>query len=96
MAKKIFHDMNVNYKAVELDMLEYGNQFQDALHKMTGERTVSTVSALLLLEMGWCHTTPRTLDFPASKSKPDISADYTLISKWQIYKETSLIEYETA
>ncbi|KAH0521502.1 Ubiquitin carboxyl-terminal hydrolase isozyme L5 [Microtus ochrogaster] len=40
MAKKIFHDMNVNYKAVELDMLEYGSQFQDALHKMTGERTV--------------------------------------------------------
>lgn len=43
MAKKIFHDMNVNYKAVELDMLEYGNQFQDALHKMTGERTVPRI-----------------------------------------------------
>ncbi|XP_008834435.1 glutaredoxin 2 [Nannospalax galili] len=43
MAKKIFHDMNVNYKVVELDMHEYGNQFQDALHKMTGERTVPRI-----------------------------------------------------
>ncbi|XP_041504655.1 glutaredoxin 2 [Microtus oregoni] len=43
MAKKIFRDMNVNYKAVELDMLEYGSQFQDALHKMTGERTVPRI-----------------------------------------------------
>ncbi|KAL1775445.1 glutaredoxin 2 isoform X1 [Sigmodon hispidus] len=43
MAKKIFHDMNVNYKVVELDMLEYGSQFQDALHKMTGERTVPRI-----------------------------------------------------
>ncbi|GAB1285512.1 Glutaredoxin-2, mitochondrial [Apodemus speciosus] len=43
MAKKIFHDMNVNYKVVELDMLEYGNQFQDALHKMTGDRTVPRI-----------------------------------------------------
>ncbi|XP_043780541.1 glutaredoxin 2 isoform X1 [Cervus elaphus] len=43
MAKKLFHDMNVNYKVVELDMLEYGSQFQDALHKMTGERTVPRI-----------------------------------------------------
>lgn len=43
MAKKIFRDMNVNYKAVELDMLEYGSQFQDALHKMTGDRTVPRI-----------------------------------------------------
>ncbi|ERE73061.1 glutaredoxin-2 [Cricetulus griseus] len=43
MAKKIFHDMNVNCKVVELDMLEYGSQFQDALHKMTGERTVPRI-----------------------------------------------------
>ncbi|XP_060034459.1 glutaredoxin 2 isoform X2 [Erinaceus europaeus] len=43
MAKKIFNDMNVNYKAVELDMLEYGSQFQDALYKMTGERTVPRI-----------------------------------------------------
>ncbi|EPY80039.1 glutaredoxin 2 isoform 1 [Camelus ferus] len=41
MAKKLFHDMNVHYKVVELDMLEYGSQFQDALYRMTGERTVS-------------------------------------------------------
>ncbi|KAM5238864.1 glutaredoxin 2 [Ctenodactylus gundi] len=43
MAKKIFHDMNVNYKVVELDMLEYGSQFQDALCNMTGERTVPRI-----------------------------------------------------
>ncbi|XP_058286339.1 glutaredoxin 2 isoform X3 [Hylobates moloch] len=43
MAKKLFRDMNVNYKVVELDLLEYGNQFQDALYKMTGERTVPRI-----------------------------------------------------
>ncbi|XP_049723920.1 glutaredoxin 2 isoform X4 [Elephas maximus indicus] len=43
MAKKLFHDININYKVVELDMLEYGNQFQDALFKMTGERTVPRI-----------------------------------------------------
>lgn len=82
MAKKIFHDMNVNYKAVELDMLEYGNQFQDALHKMTGERTVSVPSALLPLVVSWWHASPWTLDFPARKSKPGISVDLMLIKKW--------------
>lgn len=41
MAKKLFHDMNVSYKVVELDLLEYGSQFQDALCTMTGDRTVS-------------------------------------------------------
>ncbi|XP_004625356.1 glutaredoxin 2 [Octodon degus] len=43
MAKKIFHDLNINYTAVELDMLEYGSQFQDALYKMTGGRTVPRI-----------------------------------------------------
>ncbi|XP_023599867.1 glutaredoxin-2, mitochondrial [Myotis lucifugus] len=43
MAKKLFHDMNISYKAVELDLLEYGSQFQDALAKMTGERTVPRI-----------------------------------------------------
>uniref|UniRef100_H2N4B8 Glutaredoxin-2, mitochondrial n=1 Tax=Pongo abelii TaxID=9601 RepID=H2N4B8_PONAB len=43
MAKKLFRDMNVNYKVVELDLLEYGNQFQDALYKMTGGRTVPRI-----------------------------------------------------
>ncbi|KAK1327979.1 hypothetical protein QTO34_012401 [Cnephaeus nilssonii] len=43
MAKKLFQDMNVTYKAVELDLLEYGSQFQDALDKMTGERTVPRI-----------------------------------------------------
>lgn len=46
MAKKLFHDMNINYKAVELDLLEYGSQFQDALARMTGERTVSPAVVL--------------------------------------------------
>ncbi|KAK2503408.1 hypothetical protein MC885_002035 [Smutsia gigantea] len=43
MAKNLFHDMNVNYEVVELDMPEYGSQFQDALYKMTGERTVPRI-----------------------------------------------------
>ncbi|XP_004484545.1 glutaredoxin 2 isoform X2 [Dasypus novemcinctus] len=43
MAKKLFHDMGIKYKVVELDMLEYGRQFQDALYKMTGERTVPRI-----------------------------------------------------
>lgn len=53
MAKKLFHDMNINYKVVELDMLEYGSQFQDALHKMTGERTVSRPTLELFPHCGW-------------------------------------------
>lgn len=63
MAKKLFRDMNINYKVVELDMLEYGSQFQDALYKMTGERTVS-ISFLAVLfpqrvgDLG--HLEPRT------------------------------------
>ncbi|KAM7050125.1 glutaredoxin 2 isoform 1-T1 [Molossus nigricans] len=43
MAKKLFRDMNVDYTAVELDTLECGSQFQDALHRMTGERTVPRI-----------------------------------------------------
>ncbi|XP_011359157.1 glutaredoxin 2 [Pteropus vampyrus] len=43
MAKELFHGMDINYKVVELDMLEYGSQFQDALYKMTGERTVPRI-----------------------------------------------------
>ena len=43
MAKKIFHDMSIDYKFVELDMLEYGIQFQDILPKMIGERTVPSI-----------------------------------------------------
>nr|KAF6395253.1 glutaredoxin 2 [Rousettus aegyptiacus] len=41
--QELFHGMDINYTAVELDMLEYGSQFQDALYKMTGERTVPRV-----------------------------------------------------
>lgn len=43
--------MNVKYKVVELDMLEYGSQFQDALYKMTGERTVSVSSVVFFLQI---------------------------------------------
>ncbi|XP_032990035.1 glutaredoxin-2, mitochondrial-like [Rhinolophus ferrumequinum] len=43
VAKKLFHDINVNCKVVELDMVEYGCQFQDALYRMTGERTVPRI-----------------------------------------------------
>ena len=41
--KKVFHDIHVNYNVVELNMLEYGSQFQDALDKMTCERTVPRI-----------------------------------------------------
>ena len=44
--------MNVNYKVVELDMLEHGSQFQDALYKMTGERTVSISLVVLFPQIG--------------------------------------------
>lgn len=43
MAKRLFQEMNVNYKAIELDRYENGSQFQDILHQMTGSRTVSTI-----------------------------------------------------
>lgn len=43
MAKKLFRDIDVNCKVVELDTLEYGSQFQDALYRMTGERTVPRI-----------------------------------------------------
>ncbi|XP_043857507.1 glutaredoxin 2 isoform X2 [Dromiciops gliroides] len=43
MAKKLFNDMDIKYTAVELDMHKYGSQFQDALHKMTGARTVPRI-----------------------------------------------------
>ncbi|CAO2578592.1 Glutaredoxin-2, mitochondrial [Lemmus lemmus] len=35
--------MSANYKVVELDMLEYGVQFQDILPKIIGERTVPSI-----------------------------------------------------
>uniref|UniRef100_A0A8C3YI92 Glutaredoxin-2, mitochondrial n=1 Tax=Catagonus wagneri TaxID=51154 RepID=A0A8C3YI92_9CETA len=43
VAKKLFHDMNVNYEAAELDMLEYGSRLQDALYEMTADRTVPRI-----------------------------------------------------
>lgn len=44
MAKNLFEDLNVNYKAVELDENTNGRQFQDILEQMTGGRTVSIFS----------------------------------------------------
>ncbi|XP_053325436.1 glutaredoxin 2 [Spea bombifrons] len=43
MAKEAFNDINVNYKAVELDQVDNGAQLQTILHKMTGARTVPRV-----------------------------------------------------
>ncbi|XP_063282258.1 glutaredoxin 2 [Pelobates fuscus] len=43
MAKEAFNDLNINYKVVELDQEEHGNQIQTILHKMTGARTVPRV-----------------------------------------------------
>lgn len=62
MVKKLFQDIDVSYKVVELDMLEHGSQFQDALYKMTGERTVSISSVLLSPQVGGDsdHLEPRT------------------------------------
>lgn len=34
MANILSHDMNVNYKVVELDMLEYRSQLEDILYKI--------------------------------------------------------------
>lgn len=43
MAKEAFDNINVNYKAIELDQLENGSHLQSALHEMTGARTVPRV-----------------------------------------------------
>uniref|UniRef100_A0A8C6DCK0 Glutaredoxin domain-containing protein n=1 Tax=Moschus moschiferus TaxID=68415 RepID=A0A8C6DCK0_MOSMO len=39
MVNMLFHDLNVNYKVVGLDMLEYRSQIQDVLYKVTSERS---------------------------------------------------------
>ncbi|KAM9612939.1 glutaredoxin 2 isoform 2-T2 [Trichechus inunguis] len=83
MAKKLFQDININYKVVELDMLEYGNQFQDALFKMTGERThadhwvVQMVTHSTTIQKAGSSNPPRgTLeDRPGSKN----------ICQWNFY-----------
>ncbi|NXX81817.1 GLRX2 protein, partial [Urocolius indicus] len=43
IAKKLFDDIHVDYKAVELDTDSNGSQFQDILEQMTGGRTVPRV-----------------------------------------------------
>ncbi|KAM4023469.1 glutaredoxin 2 [Anomaloglossus baeobatrachus] len=43
MAKDVFNSINVHYKSIELDEVENGSQLQEALHHMTGARTVPRV-----------------------------------------------------
>ena len=40
MVNMLLHDMNVNYKVVGFDMLEYRSQIQDVFYKVTSERSV--------------------------------------------------------
>ena len=40
MVNMLLHGMNVNYKVVGLDMLEYRSQIQDIFYKVTSERSV--------------------------------------------------------
>ena len=40
MVNMLLHDMNVNYKVVGLDMLEYRSQIQEVFYKVTSERSV--------------------------------------------------------
>ncbi|XP_069825078.1 glutaredoxin 2 [Dendropsophus ebraccatus] len=43
MAKEAFNSIDVTYKTIELDEEDNGRQIQDALHQMTGGRTVPRV-----------------------------------------------------
>ncbi|XP_068098758.1 glutaredoxin 2 isoform X1 [Hyperolius riggenbachi] len=43
MAKDAFDDINVTYKAIELDQIENGSELRSALHQMTGANTVPRV-----------------------------------------------------
>ncbi|XP_077133914.1 glutaredoxin 2 isoform X2 [Ranitomeya variabilis] len=43
MAKDAFNSINVNYKSIELDEVDNGRQLQEALHQMTGARSVPRV-----------------------------------------------------
>ncbi|XP_075689551.1 glutaredoxin 2 [Rhinoderma darwinii] len=43
IAKDAFNSINVNYKAIELDEVDNGRQLQEALHQMTGVRSVPRV-----------------------------------------------------
>ncbi|XP_056379528.1 glutaredoxin 2 [Hyla sarda] len=43
MAKEAFNSINVNYKTIELDDVDNGREIQQALHQMTGARTVPRV-----------------------------------------------------
>lgn len=42
-AKKVFNSIGAKYEVLELDQDADGNAIQDALHKMTGQRTVPNV-----------------------------------------------------
>ncbi|XP_070557651.1 thioredoxin reductase 1, cytoplasmic-like [Ptychodera flava] len=41
--KKLFDELKVDYKAIELDEMDNGKELQDTLHEMTGQRTVPNV-----------------------------------------------------
>ncbi|XP_073438996.1 glutaredoxin 2 isoform X4 [Dendrobates tinctorius] len=43
MAKDAFNSINVNFKSIELDEVDNGRQLQEALHHMTGVRSVPRV-----------------------------------------------------
>ncbi|XP_065333470.1 glutaredoxin-2, mitochondrial-like isoform X2 [Cloeon dipterum] len=43
MAKKVFDNMVVRYTVIELDKRSDGDQYQDVLKEMTGERSVPRV-----------------------------------------------------
>lgn len=83
MAKKLFHDMNVSYKVVELDLLEYGSQFQDALCTMTGDRTVS-IPVLAPVPEGGSELGALARGHPGEQhvSQP-FSEDLTWMKKWR-------------
>ena len=42
-AKKLFDQLQQQYKAVELDRMEDGDEIQNSLAQMTGQRTVPSV-----------------------------------------------------
>ncbi|EAQ86182.1 hypothetical protein CHGG_07435 [Chaetomium globosum CBS 148.51] len=42
-AKSVFSTRDVKYKAVELNQMDDGDDIQDALQKMTGQRTVPNI-----------------------------------------------------
>lgn len=42
-SKRILDDLKAKYEAIELDQVDDGADIQDALHKLTGQRTVPNI-----------------------------------------------------